>query len=236
MGAFLSSSLDGWQSPAALVSAIWAVFWSFLFVAGFYSPVAAAAPETVPHIGPATREALAVDIWVLIVAIPLAFGLAEGLLTKRRGLALALEVVRGLVYLPALALALAVLFPWTLWERARRMLRRDAQHFHSVFIEIDNYDAVLECIAGRLRDHGLEVRAVPAPLAVRVSRWLADHVGPPAFRDRVPYVLHGLVGKWVGLAVYTSLLHFVANTQAIGRARSALWGQRPPGACWWPQS
>src|SRR3989442_7192583 len=95
MGAFLSSSLDGWQSPAALVSAIWAVFWSFLFVAGFYSPVAAAAPETVPHIGPATREALAVDIWVLIVAIPLAFGLAEGLLTKRRGLALALEVVRG---------------------------------------------------------------------------------------------------------------------------------------------
>src|SRR6266536_3263043 len=91
MGAVLFSSLDGWQRTAA-----------------------AAAPETVPHVGPATREALAVDIWVLIVAIPLAFGLAEGLATKRRGRALALEVVGGLVYLPGLALALAVLFPWTL--------------------------------------------------------------------------------------------------------------------------
>src|SRR6266487_2725714 len=130
MGAVLFSSLDGWQRTAASLSAILAVFWGFLLAAGFYSPAAAAAPGTVPHVGPATREALAVDIWVLIVAIPLAFGLAEGLATKRRGRALALEVVGGLVYLPALALALAVLFPWTLWERARRMLHRDVQHFH----------------------------------------------------------------------------------------------------------
>jgi hypothetical protein len=236
MGAVLFSSLDGWQRTAASLSAILAAFWSFLLVAGFYSPVAAAAPETVPHVGPATREALAIDIWVMIVAVPLAFGLAEGLVTKRRGLALAQEVVRGLVYLPALALALAILFPWTLWERARRMLRRDAQHFHRVFIEIERYDAVLECIAARLRDQGLKVRAVPAPLAVRVSRWLVDHLGPPAFRDRVPYVLHVLVGEGVGLAVYSSLLDLVASKQAIGRARSSLWGQLPPEGFWWTRS
>ncbi len=236
MGAVLFSSLDGWQRTAASLSAILAVFWGFLLAAGFYSPAAAAAPETVPHVGPATREALAVDIWVLIVAIPLAFGLAEGLATKRRGRALALEVVGGLVYLPALALALAVLFPWTLWERARRMLHRDVQHFHRVFIEIDRYDAVLECIAARLHDHGLVVRAVPAPLAVRVSRWLADHLGPPAFRDRAPYVLHALVGKGVGLAVYPSLLDLVVSKRAIGRARSALWGQLPPDGFWWTRS
>ena len=236
MGAVLFSSLDGWQRTAASVSAILAVFWSFLLVAGFYSPVAAAAPETVPHIGPATREVLAVDIWLLIVAIPLALGLAEGLLTKKRGTPLALEAVRGLVYLPALALALAVLFPWTLWERARRMLRRDVQHFHRIFIEIDRYDAVLECIAARLRDHGLDVRAMPAPLAVRVGRWLAHHLGPPAFRERTPYVLHTLVGEGVGLAVYPSLLDLFASKQVIGRARSALWGQLPPEGFWWTRS
>jgi hypothetical protein len=236
MGAVLFSSLDGWQRTAASLSAILAVFWSFLLVAGFYSPAAAAAPDTVPHVGPATREVLAIDIWVLIVAIPLAFGLAEGLVTKRRGLALAQEVVGGLVHLPALALALAILFPWTLWERARRMLRRDAQHFYRVFIEIDKYDAVLECIAGRLRDQGLRVRAVPAPLAVRVSRWFADHLGPPAFRDRNPYVLHSLVCEGVGLAVYPSLLDLVVSKRAIGRARSALWGQLPPDGFWWTRS
>src|SRR5438093_518796 len=163
-------------------------------------------------------------------------GLVVGLATKRRGRALALEVVGGLVYLPALALALAVLFPWTLWERSRRMLHRDVQHFHRVFIEIDRYDAVLECIAACLHDHGLVVRTVPAPLAVRVSRWLADHLGPPAFRDRTPYVLHALVGKGVGLAVYPSLLDLVVSKQAIGRARSALWGQLPPEGFWWTRS
>src|SRR5439155_16071686 len=113
---------------------------------------------------------------------------------------------------------------------------RDAQHFHRVFIEIDKYDAVLDCIAARLRDHGLVARAVPAPLAVRVSRWLADHLGPPAFRDRTPYVLHALVGKGVGLAVYPSLLDLVVSKQAIGRARSALWGQLPPEGFWWTSS
>ena len=236
MGAVLFSSLDGWQRTAASLSAILAVFWGFLLAAGFYSPAAAAAHETVPHVGPATRELLIINIWVLIVAIPLAFGLVEGLVTKTRGLALAQAVLGGLVHLPALALALAVLFPWTLWERARRMLRRDAQHFHRVFIEIDKYDAVLDCIAARLHDHGLVVRAVPAPLAVRVSRWLADHLGPPAFRDRTPYVLHALVGKGVGLAVYSSLLDLVASKQAIGRARSALWGQLPPEGFWWTRS
>src|SRR2546426_12769135 len=80
MGAVLFSSLDGWQRTAASLSAILAVFWSFLLVAGFYTPVAAAPPETVPHVGPATRGALAVDIWVLILAIPPAVGLAGGLL------------------------------------------------------------------------------------------------------------------------------------------------------------
>jgi hypothetical protein len=236
MGAVLFSSLDGWQRTAASLSAILAVFWSFLLVAGFYSPAAASAPETVPHVGPATRAVLAIDIWVLIVAIPLAFGLAEGLMTKRKGLALAQEVVRGLVYLPALALALAIIFPWTLWERARRMLRRDVQHFHRVFIEIDKYDPVLECIARRLNDQGLKVRAVPAPRAVRVSRWLADHVGPPAFRDRTPYVLHALVGEGVALTVYTSLLDLAVSKPAIGRARSALWGELPPDGFWWTTS
>jgi len=236
MGAVLFSSLDGWQRTAASFSAILAVFWSVLLVAGFYSPAAAAAPETVPHVGLATRELLAINIWVPIVAIPLTFGLVEGLVTRKKGLALAQEVVGGLAYLPALALALAVLFPWTLWERARRMLRRDAQHFYRVFIEIDKYDAVLECIAARLYDHGLEVRAVPAPPAVRVSRWLADHLGPPAFRERTPYVLHALVGEGVGLAVYPSLLDLVASKQAIGRARSALWGQLPPEGFWWTRS
>ena len=232
----LFSSLDGRQRTAASLSAILALFWSFLLAAGFYAPAAAAAHETVPHVGAATRELLAINIWVLIVAIPLAFGLVDGLATKRRGFALAQEVVGGLVYLPALALALAVLFPWTLWERARRMLRRDAQHFYRVFIEIDKYHAVLDCIAGRLEDRGLNNRVVPAPLGVRVSRWLADHLGPPAFRDHTPYVLHALVGKGVGLAVYPSLLDLVVSKRAIGRARSALWGQLPPDGFWWTRS
>ena len=116
------------------------------------------------------------------------------------------------------------------------MLRRDAQHFHRIFIEIDRYDAVLECIAARLRDHGLDVRAMPAPLAVRVGRWLAHHLGPPAFRERTPYVLHTLVGEGVGLAVYPSLLDLFASKQVIGRARSALWGQLPPEGFWWARS
>jgi len=116
------------------------------------------------------------------------------------------------------------------------MLRRDAQHFHRVFIEIDKYHAVLDCIAGRLDDRGLNVRVVPAPLGVRVSRWLADHLGPPAFRDHTPYVLHALVGKGVGLAVYPSLLDLVVSKRAIGRARSALWGQLPPDGFWWTRS
>jgi hypothetical protein len=193
MGAVLFSSLDGWRRTAASLSAILAVFWTFLFVAGFYSPAAAAAPETVPGFGRATREVLAVDNWVLIVTIPLAFGLAEGLATKKTGLALAREVFSGLVHLPALALALAVLFPWTLWERLRRMLRRDEQDIHRVFVEADGYDTVLECIAGRLQDCGLEVRAVPAYLGIRVSRWVADHLGPPVFVTALAIRL----GRWL---------------------------------------
>jgi hypothetical protein len=236
MGAVLFSSLDGWRRTAASLSAIVALFWSFLFVAGFYSPAAAAAPETVPHVGPATREVLAVNNWVLIVAIPLAFGLAEGLATKKAGLAFAREVLSGLVYLPALALALAVLFPWTLWERLRRMLRGDVQDFHRVFIELDRYDAVLESLAARLGHNGLDVLALPAPVGVRVSRWLANHLGPPAFRDPSHYSLRRLVGKGIELAVYTSLLDLVASKQTIGRARSALWGQLPPDGFWWTRS
>ena len=236
MGAVLFSSLDGWQGTAASATSVLAVFWTFLLAAGFYSPAAAAAPETVPGVGPVAREVLAIDVWVLIAAIPLAFGLVEGLAMKKRGLALALEVVRGLVYLPALALALAVLFPWTLWERVRRMLRRDAQDFHRVFIETDRYDAVLEWIAGRLHDQGLEVQVVPAPIGVRASHWLADHFGPPAFRDHIPYGLRALVGDGVGLAVYSSLLDLAASKKAIGRVRCALWGQLPPEGFWWTRS
>jgi hypothetical protein len=236
MGAVLFSSLDGWRRTSASISAILAVFWSFLLVAGFYTPAAAAAPETVPHVGRAAREVLAINVWVLILAIPLAFGLVEGLATKKRGLALVGEVVGGLVFLPALALALAVLFPWTLWERSRRMLRGDAQDFHRVFIENDRYDAVLACLAGRLQDEGLVVRSVPAPLGVRISRWLVDHLGPPAFRDLNHSAPRALVGVGLGLAVYSSLLDLVASKQAIGRARSALWGQLPPEGFWWTRS
>src|SRR2546428_7217230 len=118
MGAVLFSSLDGWQRTAASLSAILAVFWGFLLAAGFYSPAAAAAHETVPHVGPATRELLIINIWVLIVAIPLAFGLVEGLVTTTRGLALAQAVLGRLVPTPALPLGLAGPFPLDLLGRA----------------------------------------------------------------------------------------------------------------------
>src|SRR2546427_11072329 len=67
MGAVLFSSLDGWQRTAASISAILAVFWGFLLVAGVYSPLAAAAPPTRPHVGPANRGGPPAHIWGLLV-------------------------------------------------------------------------------------------------------------------------------------------------------------------------
>jgi hypothetical protein len=237
MGAILFSSLDGWGRNVATASAVLAVFWIFLLAAGFYSPIAVTAPDTLPvGGGSVARQVFAVNIWLLVVLIPLAYGLAEGLAARKRPWPLIRDTPAGLVHLPGLSLALAVLLPWTLWGRVRTMFSGLVRDSYRVSIEADHYAPVLASIAGRLREAGLPVQELPTHAMIRLSRWLLDHLGPPSFRNAHDHGLRSLVAPGVELTVHTGMLDLSATRQTAGKARWALSGHLPPDGFWWTRS
>jgi hypothetical protein len=234
--AVLFSSLSGWAARAAGASSALATFWGFLLLGAFYSPFAAAAPDTIPSVGGVARLILAVDFWIVVLVIPLVYGAVESLAAGKRGKEVLRSTPAGLLHLPALSTALLIFLPWIVWSRLFRIIKRREQDSYQMEIEPAAYRSVVEQFRERFEAAGLPVNNLPASYFVRIPRWLVDRLGPPAFRATEPYQIRRLAGPGVQLIFYSTRLDLTADKTNIGRARSVLLGSVPPEGFWWTRS
>ncbi len=232
----LFSSLTGSRRAVATIFAGACFMWVLVVAGAIYSPLTFWAPQVLPFPGGLVRFIIVIELWLLVIGIPLVLGAVEfyfssGSIAHRLSM-----VPRAFVHVVGIALALAILLPWIVWRFATKLVQRKKEEQLRLDIDLDKYDSVTQALVAALQNAGLDATIVSLPIPVRFSRTLLQRLGPPMLRPKADYEAKRIVGEGYSLLVFDGLIDAVATRGLTSRVRVGLIGRMPPEGLWLTQS
>jgi hypothetical protein len=212
------------------------LLWVLVLSAALYSPIAILTPRILPFPGGLIRWIITIELWALVLCIPVAIGIAEAVMSKGSLLHRLSMIPRAFVHTVALTVALILLLPWIVARWVFVQMKRLKEHRLRVDIDPQMYDSVTEALVAALRGAGLrtKVRELPAP--ARLSRLALLRLGPPMLRPEAEYEARRIEGDGYSMLVFDGLLDVVADRKLAARVRHSLVGGLPPRGLWLTQT
>ena len=156
------------------------------------------------------------ELWIRLamLAVAIVLPLVIGFLTilvldearRPKGLGLVVQVLRGYLYAPVLAVMLVVLAGIALWRKGTALARRWQDAHVAVIVKPGGYERVVRDLERALSDAGVGVHRAAAPAALTIPPKLVAAVGGAAVAALVPDELISLQGDAV-LGARLSLRH-----------------------------
>jgi hypothetical protein len=172
------------------------------------------------------------ELWIRLamIAVAIVLPLVIGFLTvlvldearRPKGLELVVQVLRGYLYAPVLAVMLVVLAAIALWRKGTALARRWQDAHVAVIVKPGGYERVVRDLERALDDAGVEVRRADAPAALTVPPKLVAAVGGAAVAALVPDELVSLEGDQFSALVYPSDIALLGEKAVVTRARAAI--------------
>ncbi|MFL5777013.1 MAG: hypothetical protein ACJ76W_12130, partial [Chloroflexota bacterium] len=130
------------------------------------------------------------ELWIRLamIAVAIVLPLAIGILTvlvlddarRPKGTGLIVQVLRGYLYAPVLAITLILLAGIALWRKGRAVARRWEDAHVAVIVKPGGYGEVVADVERAIDDAGVDVRRAPAPAALTIPPRLLAKVGGAA--------------------------------------------------------
>ncbi|HET9345105.1 MAG TPA: hypothetical protein VFO05_05320 [Candidatus Limnocylindrales bacterium] len=172
------------------------------------------------------------EFWIRVamIAVAIILPLVIGFLTilvldeasRPTGAGLVVQVLRGYLYAPVLAVTLVVLAGIALWRKGTALAKRWQDAHVAVIVKPGGYERVVRDVEGALADAGVPVRRVRAPAALTIPPKLLAAVGGAAVAALVPDELVSLEGKGFSALVYPSDIALLGEKAVVARARAAI--------------
>ena len=172
------------------------------------------------------------ELWVrlamlaLAIVLPLVIGILAVLVLdedrRPTGAGLVVQVLRGYLYAPVLAIALVVLAGIALWRKGLALARRQQDAHVAVIVKPGGYERVVTDIERALDDAGVEVDRSKAPAALTIPPKLLAAVGGDAVAALVPDELIELEGSGLSALIYPSDIAILGEKAIVARARAAI--------------
>jgi hypothetical protein len=172
------------------------------------------------------------ELWIRLamLALALVLPLVIGALTvlvldehrRPKGGALIVQVLRGYLYAPVLAIALVVLAGIALWRKGLALARRQQDAHVAVIVKPGGYGQVVADIERAIDDAGIDVHRTKAPAALTIPPKLLAAVGGDAVAALVPDELIELEGSGLSVLVYPSDIALLGEKAVVARGRAAI--------------
>ena len=172
------------------------------------------------------------EFWIRLamIAVAIVLPLVIGFLTvlvldetqRPTGMDLVVQVLRGYLYAPVLALILVVLAGIALWRKGTALAKRWQDAHVAVIVKPGGYERVVRDVERALGDAGVGVHRVKAPAALTIPPKLLAAVGGAAVAALVPDELISLEGKSFSALVYPSDIALLGEKAVVARARAAI--------------
>ena len=172
------------------------------------------------------------ELWIrlamlaLAIVLPLVIGVLTVLVLdedrRPKGTGLIVQVLRGYLYAPVLAIALVVLAGIALWRKGLALARRQQDANVAVIIKPGGYERVVTDIERALDDAGIDVSRSKAPAALTIPPKLLAAVGGDAVAALVPDELIQLEGGGLSALVYPSNIALLGEKAVVARGRAAI--------------
>lgn len=168
---------------------------------------------------------------VAALLLPLLIGIGGLLILdpgdRPKGSAMVVQVLRGYLYAPVLAVVLAFLFLEAPVRKARTMLKRWQAAHVPMIVKPGGYDRVRADLADALDSAGLGLEQRPASRALVIPAKLLAAVGGSGVAGLVPDELVRLASRELEVLIYPSDVSISGRKEALARARAALASRLP---------
>ncbi|MFL5749853.1 MAG: hypothetical protein ACJ767_04440 [Chloroflexota bacterium] len=172
------------------------------------------------------------ELWIRLamIAVAIVLPLAIGILTvlvlddarRPKGTGLIVQVLRGYLYAPVLAITLILLAGIALWRKGRAVARRWEDAHVAVIVKPGGYGEVVADVERAIDDAGVDVRRAPAPAALTIPPRLLAKVGGAAVAALVPDELVSLTGTKLSILIYPSDIALQGEKAIVARTRAAV--------------
>ena len=182
------------------------------------------------------------ELWIRLamVALAIVLPLAIGVLTvmvldearRPTGSGLVVQVLRGYLYAPVLAITLVVLAGIALWRKGRALASHLEDAHVAVIVKPGGYEQVVTDLERAVDDADVEVSQRPAPAALTIPPRLLAAVGGPAVAALVPDELVSLEGDGISILVYPSDIALLGRKPVVARTRAAIVARLTGTSAW----
>jgi hypothetical protein len=163
---------------------------------------------------------------VLAILVPLGIGILTVLILdearRPKGTGLIVQVLRGYLYAPVLAITLVVLAGIALWRKGRALAHRWQDAHVALIVKPGGYQRVVADVEKAIDDTGIDVARTPAPRALTIPPRLLAAVGGAAVAALVPDELVSLDAENISALVYPSDIALLGEKELVARARAAI--------------
>lgn len=211
-----------------------ALLWIFLIVGALISRAADVALAVTPHPGFIDQSWLHVACLIGIAIVPLGVGTAAYMVPDSEerpgGLGIVVELLRGYVLTPILALLLLFLPAVGISRKARSMRHRWSDIHIPIVVKPKAYDRLVRDLVEVLSTSGLAVAAEEAPRILSMPALLLTSVSGRNVRRLRPDRLVELEGPNLRIGIYPSDLAISGAAHERTRARAAIMSRLPTTA------
>jgi hypothetical protein len=172
------------------------------------------------------------EFWIRLamIAVAIILPLVIGFLTvlvldearRPKGMDLVVQVLRGYLYAPVLALILVVLAGIALWRKGTALAKRWQDAHVALIVKPGGYERVVRDLERALDDAGVAVSRTKAPAALTIPPKLLAAVGGASVAALVPDELVSLEGEGISVLVYPSDIALLGEKGVVARARAAV--------------
>lgn len=176
------------------------------------------------------RPAWIPELWVRLamtavaLALPAVLGGVTLLLfdpeDRPRGIGLVVQIGRGYLLVPALAVTLIVLAVAGTVRKLDTVLHRRQDAHVPLVVRPGRYDALVDTLEQTLRQGGLRTRRRAGPTVLTIPARVLARIAGNGIRRLVPDRLVELRGHTVSVAVYPTDLAITGTADAVARARA----------------
>jgi hypothetical protein len=163
---------------------------------------------------------------VLAIVLPIVIGILTVIILdparRPKGFGLVVQVMRGYLYAPVLAVTLAVLAGIALWRKGRALAKGWQDAHVAVIVKPGGYERVVADLQRATHDAGIDLERTPAPAALTIPPRLLAAVGGPAVAALVPDELVSLTRGDLSILVYPSDIALLGEKRLVARARAAI--------------